>query len=111
MAQVNTDDGLLTQGFFKYKFWEKLLGMFDSLKQDVETLDTDIGKIGGSIAPAYSSLTFPIEEGTLCMYARRLYTCSASGGIPTSEDWTASHWTQTRVSDIIGDVESLLAAL
>lgn len=77
----------------------------------IGNLDTDIGKIGGSIAPAYSSLTFPIAEGTLCMYARRLYTCSASGGIPTSEDWTAGHWTLTKVSEIIGNVESLLAAL
>lgn len=81
------------------------------LKQDVATLDTDIGKIGGSIAPAYSSLTFPIAEGTLCMYARRLYTCSASGGIPVSEDWDSTHWTQTKVSEIIGNVEALLAAL
>lgn len=81
------------------------------LKQNVASLDTDIGKIGGSIAPAYSSLTFPIAEGTLCMYARRLYTCSASGGIPVSEDWDSTHWTQTKVSELIGDVEALLAAL
>lgn len=82
-----------------------------SLKQAVRSLDTDIGRIGGSIAPSYSSLTFPIEEGTLCMYARRLYTCSASGGIPASEDWTDGHWTQTKVSELIGNVEALLAAL
>lgn len=81
------------------------------LKQNVASLDTDIGKIGGSIAPAYSSLTFPIAEGTLCMYARRLYTCSASGGIPVSEDWDSTHWTQTKVSELIGDVEALLAEL
>jgi hypothetical protein len=82
-----------------------------SLKQSVESLDADVGKIGGSIAPAYSSLTFPIAEGTLCMYARRLYTCSVSGGISTSEEWTAGHWTQTRLSEIIGNVELLLAEL
>lgn len=81
------------------------------LKQNVASLDTDIGKIGGSIAPSYSSLTFPIAEGTLCMYARRLYTCSATGGIHVSEDWDSTHWTQTKVSEIIGDVEALLAAL
>ena len=81
------------------------------IKQSVESLDTDVGKIGGSIAPSYSSLTFPIAEGTLCMYARRLYTCSVSGGISTSEEWTAGHWTQTRVSEIIGNVELLLAEL
>ncbi len=81
------------------------------LKQDIATLDTDIGKIGGSIAPAYSSLTFPIAEGTLCMYARRLYYCSVNGGIQTAETWTDEHWTQTKLSEIVGNVETLLAAL
>ena len=84
---------------------------FTRIKLDVATLDTDIGEVCDSIAPAYSSLTFPIAEGTLCMYARRLYTCSASGGIPDIEDWNAEHWTQTKVSELIGDVEALLAAL
>lgn len=74
-------------------------------------VDAEFGKIGGSIAPAYASLTFPIAEGTLCMYARRLYTCTASGGIPASEDWDPTHWAQTKVSEIIGNVEALLAAL
>lgn len=78
------------------------------LKQDIASLVTDLGKIGDSIAPAYTSLTFPIAEGTLCMYARRLYTCSASGGIPASEDWTAAHWTQTNVAEIIGNVDKSL---
>lgn len=77
------------------------------LAQDIASLDTDIGKIGGSIAPAYSSLTFPIAEGTLCMYARRLYICSVPGGIPTSEDWTAGHWTQTRISQILTEKEPM----
>lgn len=81
------------------------------LKQDVATLDTDIGKVGGSIAPAYSSLTFPVEYGTLCMYARRLYYCSVNGGIQTAETWTAEHWTQTKLSEIVGNVETLLAAI
>lgn len=77
------------------------------LKQDVATLDTDIGKIGGSIAPAYSSLTFPIEEDTLCMYARRLYVCSVPGGIPTSEDWDSTHWTRTTISQLLTEKEPM----
>ena len=84
---------------------------FTRLKLDSATLDEDIGKVCDSIAPDYSSFTFPIAEGTLCMYARNLYTCSASGGIPAIEDWNAEHWTQTKVSELIGDVETLLAAL
>ena len=80
---------------------------YTRIRQEVSTLDTDIGKIGGSIAPAYSSLTFPIAEGTLCMYARRLYACTAPGGIPTSEDWTPGHWTQTRISQLLTEKEPM----
>ena len=82
-----------------------------SLTQAVGSLDTDIGNIGGSIAPAYSSLTFPVEYGTLCMYAKRLYYCSVNGGIQSAETWNAEHWTQAKLSEIIGNVETLLAAL
>lgn len=84
---------------------------YTRLKLEGAALDENIGKVSASIAPDYSSLTFPITEGTLCMYARSLYTCSASGGIPAIEDWNAEHWTQTKVSELIGDVETLLAAL
>ena len=70
-------------------------------------IDADISKISGSIAPSYSSLSFPIAEGTLCMYARRLYVCIAPGGIPTSEDWTAGHWTQTRISQLLTEKEPM----
>lgn len=80
-----------------------------SLKQAVGSLDTDIGKIGGSIAPAYSSLTFPIAEGTACMHDGLRYVANAD--ISTSESWTAAHWNQTSVEDTIGNVETLLAAL
>lgn len=82
-----------------------------SLIQNIASLNTDIGNIGGSIAPEYSSLTFPVEYGTLCMYARRLYYCSVNGGIQSVETWNAEHWTQAKLSEIVGNVETLLAAL
>lgn len=77
------------------------------LKKDITTLDTDIGKIGGSIAPAYSSLTFPVDEGTPCMYARRLYICSVPGGIPTSEEWDSTHWTRATISQLLTEKEHM----
>lgn len=72
------------------------------LKQDVLTLDSDIGKISESIAPSYSSLTFPVKYGKPCMYDRRLYTCSVLNGIPASEEWTPEHWTLAEATNLNG---------
>lgn len=41
--------------------------------------------------PEYSELAFPIEEGTKCLYLGGCYI--ANQDIPTSENWTAAHWT------------------
>lgn len=65
----------------------------------------------GSIALDYGDLTFPVSEGAYCTHDGYLYYCSVSGGIATSEPWTPAHWTGTNVTSIIGDVETLLAAL
>lgn len=70
--------------------------------------DGDIGKIGGSIAPAYDQ-TATYSVGDLVMYARRLYECTTD--ISTPEAWDSTHWTRTDIKSIIGDVETLLAAL
>jgi hypothetical protein len=65
------------------------------IKQDVSTLDTDIGKIGGSIAPAYDP-TKTYAVGDLVMYARRLYECTTD---TNPEAWDSTHWTRRSVSD------------
>ena len=79
-----------------------------NLKQIVGSLDTDIGKIGGSIAQMYdSSQTYSV--GDYVMYERRLYECNTA--ITTAEEWNSAKWTIIRVADIIGNVESLLSAL
>lgn len=62
-----------------------------------------------AIATDYSNLTFPIAEGTACMYDGLRYV--ANTDISASESWTLAHWDQTSVEDTIGNVESLLAAL
>ena len=60
------------------------------------TLDTDIGKIGGSIAPAHDP-TATYAVGDLVMYARRLYECTTA--ISTPEAWDVTHWTRRSVSE------------
>lgn len=70
----------------------------------------DIAK-SDSIALDYTQLTFPVSEGAYCTHDGYLYYCSVAGGIATSEPWTPAHWTGTNVTSLIGDVETLLAAL
>ena len=64
------------------------------------------------IAPLYSSLTFPIYQGEYCTYDNKLY--EALQDISTSEAWTAAHWAQVEVIEIIKDsvedINSLLRA-
>lgn len=98
MAQVNTDDGLLTQGFFKTKFWGKLLGML------ANNLNTSNKNLAADYDP-----TATYVVGDYCIYHNELYVCTTD--ISVAEEWNGSHWQRTTVSDIVGDVESLLAAL
>ena len=47
------------------------------------------------IAVDYSNLTFPVVQGTYCIYSGKFY--SANTDIPTNEVWNSSHWTETKI--------------
>ena len=47
------------------------------------------------LAPAYTSLSFPVKKGDHCIYSGAYY--EANQDIATSENWTAAHWTQVTV--------------
>lgn len=49
------------------------------------------------------------DVGNYCIYHNELYVCTTD--ILVAEAWNDSHWQRTTMSDIVGDVESLLAAL
>lgn len=51
------------------------------------------------LAPDYSDLTFPISEGDLCTHENGLY--QANQDISTSEAWTAAHWDEVNIADIL----------
>jgi hypothetical protein len=61
-----------------------------------------------SIAVQYSDQS-TYAEGDYCMYHGQLYVCTTA--ISSGEPWTSSHWAGTSVSEQIGNVEELLAAL
>lgn len=47
------------------------------------------------LAPAYTSLSFPVKKGDHCIYSGGYY--EAKQDIAESEAWTAAHWTQVTV--------------
>ena len=77
--------------------------------------DTPQGIVLGSdapfataIAPEYSaSSTYDVNDVVIQGGLR--YVCNTA--ITVAEEWDNSHWTLQNVQDVIGDVETLLAAL
>lgn len=47
--------------------------------------------------------------GNYCVYHNELFVCTTD--IKVAEEWDGSHWQRTSMSDIVGNVETLLAAL
>ena len=63
-------------------------------------------KLSDTIAPSYSDLTFPVASGRLCYHEGSLYISNQA--IQTSEAWTAAHWDETTVEEVINEVDSRL---
>ena len=61
------------------------------------------------IASKYSELTFPVAEGTYCLYNDVPYV--ANQAISTSEAWTAAHWDQVSFEDEIGELKNAINSL
>lgn len=61
-----------------------------------------------NIAPYYDdSLTYDLGDYTV--YNGLLYVCTTA--ITVAEDWDDSHWTRTTVTEILGNLNSVLATL
>ena len=73
----------------KYKNSQGQFQSADCLKGE----DADIS----IIAPDYSELTFPVNAGKLCTHDLKLYR--AKQKIPTSENWTESHWDERTIEE------------
>ena len=73
----------------KYKNSQGQFQSADCLKGE----DADIS----IIAPDYSELIFPVSAGELCTHDLKLYR--AKQDIPTSENWTESHWDERTIEE------------
>ena len=49
-----------------------------------------------AIAPDYADLEFPVSEGDICAYEKKLYC--AKQDISTEEEWDSTHWDETTVA-------------
>lgn len=64
--------------------------------------------INKGLAPAYSN-TSTYNVGDLCTYQGDLYVCSTQ--ISTAEEWTATHWSATNLSNQISEVQNDISEL
>lgn len=71
----------------------------------LKAIEDDIRKLKNSIATDYSSSS-AYAVNSFCMYDGYLYRCNTAIAAP-GEAWTASHWTQTTLTDLIGTMASL----
>lgn len=86
MAQVNTDDGLLTQGFFKNKFWRKLLSM---LANKLDTSDKSTIDAGSA---TYASDTLTIPQGKFVDATSISLGASVTLALANAESVTLPWW-------------------
>ena len=56
------------------------------------------------IAPNFTAKAYVLNE--LCVYNGRLYRCTTA--ITTAEEWTAAHWTEATVEDVLAIIRSAL---
>ncbi len=59
----------------------------------IAQIPTDYSGILAMLAPNYADITFPVAMGAYCIYNGALYR--AKQHIPSTEAWTAAHWTAT----------------
>lgn len=72
------------------------------------TFSTIKSNINKGLAPAYSN-TATYNVGDLCTYQGDLYVCSTQ--ISTAEEWTATHWSATNLSNQISEVQNDISEL
>lgn len=75
----------------------------NTINAALQTVENYTGNI---IATPYASLTYPVPLGKYCIYNNLLYRCVSP--IASSENWTASHWTQVKLADDVSDLKSAL---
>lgn len=80
----------------------------DDIEDSIVALGTQIGYVRSMIANAYDN-TSTYDKGEYCIYNNALYVCNAD--ISVAESWTAAHWTQVILGDVLKDDEDLLSSL
>ena len=71
-------------------------------------VDTKVNTVLSNIAPTYDS-TQTYDEGDYVVYNSQLYVCNTD--IQTAEDFDSSHWDSTTLTEILGDIKSLLGGI
>lgn len=85
---------------------------FDNDSQYVEISNENVVETGyindKNLAADYDP-TATYSVGNYCMYHNELFVCTTD--ISVAEEWNGSKWQRISMSDIVGNVETLLAAI
>lgn len=74
--------------------------------QQAKTLYDDLRERNEALVKSYEKLTFPVNQGTLCVYNGTTYI--AKQDIQNSESWTAAHWNVTNIGEELTDVKTAI---
>ena len=86
-------------------------GTYNTTTRNLVTVNVAAGgaDLAGNLAPAYESLSFPVSEGTGCMYNGLYYVANQS--IQTAETFDPNKWSRNTASEQIYWNEQDIAAL
>ena len=79
--------------------------LLSQVQTAIGSVPTDYSDLLETIAPNYADLTFPVVINNLCWYNGVLY--QANTDISESENWTASHWDEVTIGEILSAFSAL----
>jgi len=80
--------------------------LISQIETAVASIPADYSSLWTTLAPAYTSLTFPVKAGQYCTNGGVFYR--AKQDIPTSETFTSSHWESVVVGNELSSLKSAL---
>jgi glycerophosphoryl diester phosphodiesterase len=82
--------------------------LITQIQTAVASIPADYSSLWTTLAPAYTSLTFPVKAGQHCTNGGVFYR--AKQDIATSEEFTSSHWEAANIGNELSSLKSAISA-
>ena len=112
MVLINEDNLYDIANAIRRKNGDTVKYLPEDMATAIDAIPTSEGAIlEGNLAPSYDSLTFPVLQGTSCIYDGGYYV--ASTDISEAEPFNLEHWTRTtsatQIRVLNSDVDELIS--